>query len=98
MAKKEALTQSANSLSRQRRRLMEGRADDPGTFAELDRLARAIEEGRLTERARLEAAAPAERPAIAAINRIVEALTAPLAGGCRLHDQVKQRRHSAQNH
>jgi len=47
--------------------------------AELDRLARAIEEGRWSERANPEAVGTNERVVVLAANRIVEALTAPLA-------------------
>ena len=48
-------------------------------FEELNRLARAIEEGRLSERARLDGVAQGERPVLEAVNRIVDALTAPLS-------------------
>src|SRR5690349_3916205 len=50
-----------------------------GALVELERLAHAIEEGRLSERARPDLMRQEEQGVAIAVNRIVEALTAPLA-------------------
>ncbi|HEY1338229.1 MAG TPA: methyl-accepting chemotaxis protein [Bryobacteraceae bacterium] len=50
-----------------------------GALAELERLAHAIEEGRLSERADQDAVRAEERGVVLAANRIIDALTAPLA-------------------
>jgi methyl-accepting chemotaxis protein len=49
------------------------------SVAELDRVAREIEEGRLSERARPESCAPEDRALAAAVNRILDAVAAPVA-------------------
>jgi methyl-accepting chemotaxis protein len=58
-------------------------------LAELERLAHSIaEEGRFRERARLETAEPMEQAAIAAVNRIVDAMAGPLAAAADCTEEL----------
>jgi len=69
--------QTEPPLRRPRRVQVKGAA--PMRFEELERLAGAIEEGRLGERARLDSSSPGEHAALLAVNRILDVFTGNLA-------------------
>ena len=77
---------SAASTSQRKPPQAGSKRQDPQWIATLERLAVAIEEGRLKERAPLEGAGPEERAALSAVNRILDAMATPLgeASDCAL--------------